>query len=140
MHAMAEVVFARMEQAPGGNPHKGRTGLVRIAHAFSNSCSGLADACRNESAFQQELLLAVVLIPVAAILNVTPLERALLIASVLLVLIVELLNTGVEVAIDRISLDHHELSKKAKDLGSAAVLLSLVLLLVVWILIVPGRL
>jgi len=125
---------------PAENSFKGKTGIVRIGHAFVNSCSGLAHACRNESAFRQEVLLAAVLIPLAAILNVTPLERAMLIASVLLVMIVELLNTGVEVAIDRISYEHHELSKRAKDLGSAAVLLSLVLLFVVWILIVPGRL
>jgi diacylglycerol kinase (ATP) len=125
---------------PAESSFKGKTGIVRIAHAFQNSCAGLAHACRNESAFRQEILLAAVLIPLAAILDVTRLERAMLIASVLLVMIVELLNTGVEAAIDRISYEHHELSKRAKDLGSAAVLLSLVLLFVVWILIVPGRL
>lgn len=122
------------------NPYKGKTGIVRIAHAFLNSCAGLADAFRHESAFRQEVLLAIVLIPVAFILDVSPVERALLVGSVLLVIIVELLNTSVEVAIDRISYEHHALSKRAKDLGSAAVLLSLVLLGVIWILIAPGGL
>ena len=119
------------------HPFKGRKGLARIVHAFFNSCAGLADACRNESAFRQELMLAAVLIPVAFLLPVAPVERVLLIASVLLVLIVELLNTGVEAAIDRISFDHHSLSKRAKDIGSAAVFVALVLLAMVWGLIVP---
>src|SRR5687767_1990633 len=114
------------------SPFKGKTGLVRIVHAFFNSCAGLADAYRHESAFRQEILLAAVLLPVAFLLPVTPVERALLVASVLLVMVVELLNTGVEVAIDRISFEHHSLSKRAKDIGSAAVLVSLVLLAAVW--------
>ena len=123
--------------APGAaHPFKGRRGLDRIIQATFNSLSGLADACRNESAFRQEILIALVLIPAACIVPVTPVERALLIASVLVVLIVELLNTSVEAAIDRISFDHHSLSKRAKDIGSAAVFVSLVLLVVVWVLIV----
>ncbi|MGZ5651524.1 MAG: diacylglycerol kinase, partial [Usitatibacter sp.] len=98
---------AAANEAPGlsESPFKGKTGLVRIVHAFFNSCAGLADAWRHESAFRQEILLAAVLIPAAFIAPVTTVERALLIATVLLVIVVELLNTGVEVAIDRISFD-----------------------------------
>lgn len=114
------------------NPYKGKTGLVRIWHALFNSCAGLADAWRHESAFRQEAMLAAVLIPVAWMLPISRGERALLIATVLLVMIVELLNTGVEVAIDRISFEHHSLSKRAKDIGSAAVLVALALLAAVW--------
>lgn len=114
------------------SPFKGKTGLIRIWHAFFNSCAGLADAFRHESAFRQEILLAAILIPAAFVLPVTPAERAMLVATVLLVLVVELLNTGVEVAIDRISFERHSLSKRAKDIGSAAVLIALLLLLLVW--------
>lgn len=117
------------------SPFKGKTGIIRIVHAFFNSCSGLADAWRHESAFRQEILLAVVLMPAAFLAPVTTVERALLIATVLLVIIVELLNTGVEVAIDRISFDQNMLSKRAKDIGSAAVFVALVLLGTVWGLI-----
>jgi diacylglycerol kinase (ATP) len=117
------------------SPFKGKTGFVRIIHAFFNSCAGLADAWRHESAFRQEILLAAVLIPAAFAAPVTTVERALLISTVLLVIIVELLNTGVEAAIDRISFDHHSLSKRAKDIGSAAVLVALLLLGAVWALL-----
>ncbi len=122
------------------SPFKGKTGLIRIVHAFFNSVSGLKDAWSNESAFRQELLLAIVLVPVACIVHVTPVERALLIGAMLLVIIVELLNTSVEAAIDRISFDHHSLSKRAKDIGSAAVFMALVLLAMVWALILPPAL
>ena len=122
------------------SPFKGKTGLIRLVHAFFNSMSGLEDAFRHESAFRQEILLAIVLIPVACIVPVTPAERAILIGSVLLVMIVELLNTSVEVAIDRISFDHHTLSKRAKDIGSAAVFVALLLLALVWALILGPRL
>ena len=118
------------------SPFKGKTGINRIIQAFFNSLAGLIDAYMHESAFRQELLLAGILLPAAILLPVTPIERVALVASVLLVLIVELLNSSVEAAIDRISLDHHRLSKRAKDLGSAAVLMSLVLLAVTWGLIV----
>jgi diacylglycerol kinase (ATP) len=114
------------------SPFKGKTGLVRIWHAFFHSCAGLADAWRHESAFRQEVLLAAILVPVAFAAPVAPAERALLVGSVLLVMIVELLNTGVEVAIDRISYERHSLSKRAKDIGSAAVLVALVQLAMVW--------
>jgi diacylglycerol kinase (ATP) len=114
------------------SPHKGQRGLRRLFNAFLFSLSGLRLAFRHESAFRQEMALAVVLLPVASILPVTPIERVLLITSVILVLIVELLNSSVEAAIDRIGLDTHRLSKRAKDLGSAAVLLALIALAIVW--------
>ena len=126
---------ARAAEELTESPFKGKTGMVRILHAFFNSVAGLEDALRHESAFRQEILLAVVLIPVACLVPVSPVERAVLIGAVLLVMIVELLNTSVEAAIDRISFDHHSLSKRAKDIGSAAVFVSLVLLAVVWALI-----
>ena len=122
-------------ETPVASPFKGKTGLVRIFHAFLNSCAGLRDAFRLESAFRQELLLAAILIPLALWMPVDAVAKALLVASVLLVMVVELLNTGVEVAIDRISYEHHSLSKRAKDIGSAAVLVSLVLMAAVWALI-----
>ncbi len=125
---------------PAQSPFKGKTGLIRIVHAFFNSCAGLADAWRHESAFRQEILLAAILVPLALVVPASPVERALLIASVLLVIIVELLNTGVEVAIDRISFEHHSLSKRAKDIGSAAVFVALLLLGAVWGVILLPRL
>jgi len=127
-----------LEAPPLESPFKGKTGLVRILHAFFNSLAGLADAWRHESAFRQEILIAVVLVPVAFLVPVTPAERAILILAVALVLIVELLNSSVEAAIDRISFDQHSLSKRAKDIGSAAVFVSLALLLLVWgVILVP---
>jgi diacylglycerol kinase (ATP) len=115
------------------SPHKGQRGLRRLFNAFFYSLSGLRMAFRHESAFRQEIALAAVLIPTACALSVGPVERVLLIASVLLVLVVELLNSSVEAAIDRIGLDTHRLSKRAKDLGSAAVLIALVVLAMVWL-------
>jgi diacylglycerol kinase (ATP) len=123
------------DDAAASSPFKGKTGLVRIWHAFLNSCAGLADAFRHESAFRQEMLLAAILIPAVFAIPLSALERAVLIASVMLVMVVELLNTGVEVAIDRISFEHHSLSKRAKDIGSAAVFISLVMLAAVWALV-----
>ena len=117
------------------SPHKGRRGIRRLVNAFFYSLSGLALAFRHESAFRQEIVLALVLVPAALLLPVVPVERVLLIGAVLLVLIVELLNSSVEAAIDRIGFDTHRLSKRAKDLGSAAVLLALGLLLLTWLLI-----
>ncbi len=114
---------------------KGKTGLVRIFNAFFNSLAGFAAAWRHESAFRQEVVLAAILIPIACWVPVTPVERALLVAVVLLALIVELLNSSVEAAIDRISFDHHSLSKRAKDIGSAAVFVALVLCVVVWAIV-----
>ncbi|ARU32776.1 diacylglycerol kinase [Sulfuriferula sp. AH1] len=96
-------------------------------------------ALRHEDAFRQEMLLAVILIPLAIFLEPSAVGRALMIASVLLVLIVELLNSAVEAAVDRISFEHHHLIKRAKDMGSAAVLVSLLNVCVVWGLILLGR-
>jgi diacylglycerol kinase (ATP) len=117
------------------SPHKGTRGVKRLVNAFFFSLAGLVSAYRHESAFRQEVALAAVLLPLACILPVGTVERVLLIGSVLLTLIVELLNSGVEAAIDRIGFDTHRLSKRAKDLGSAAVLMSLLLVAVTWGLI-----
>ena len=117
------------------SPHKGQRGLKRLINALFYSLSGLRLAFRHESAFRQEIALAAVLVPLACFIPVGAVERVLLIGSVLLVLIVELLNSSVEAAIDRIGFDSHRLSKRAKDLGSAAVLLALVLLGITWILL-----
>jgi len=114
------------------NPHKGRTGLDRVIHATGYSISGLATAYRGESAFRQEFWLAVVLVPLAFWVGQGWVEVAMLAGSVLLVLIVELLNSGIEAAIDRVSFEWHDLSKRAKDLASAAVFLSLMLCAGVW--------
>jgi len=117
------------------SPFKGQTGLRRILSAFGYSLSGLRAAYRNEDAFRQECLLAAMLIPVALMLPQPGMAKALMIASVLLVLVVELLNSAVEAAIDRISLDRHRLSKRAKDIGSAAVLIALINVLATWALV-----
>ena len=114
------------------SPHKGQRGLRRLCNAFLYSLSGLRLAFLHESAFRQEIALAAVLLPLACALDVSRIERVLLLASVLLVLVVELLNSSVEAAIDRIGLDTHRLSKRAKDLGSAAVLVTLLVLTIVW--------
>lgn len=114
------------------SPYKGQTGLRRVWNAFRYSLSGLRAAYRNEDAFRQESLLAAILIPLALLLPTAALGKALMVASVLLVLVVELLNSAIEAAIDRISLDHHRLSKRAKDIGSAAVLVALVNVVATW--------
>jgi diacylglycerol kinase (ATP) len=110
----------------------GHTGVRRIVNASLFSFAGFATAWRNEAAFRQECALAIVLVPAAFWLGRSAVERSLLIGSCLIVLIVELLNSAVEAVVDRIGSEHHELSGHAKDLGSAAVFLSLVLALVVW--------
>ena len=115
------------------NPYKGRTGIDRVVHAIGYSLAGLTTAYRGESAFRQEVWVAVVLAPSAFWVGRSWVEVALLIGSTLLVLIVELLNSGIEAAIDRVSFDWHDLSKRAKDLASAAVLLSLLLCAGIWL-------
>ena len=105
------------------SPFKGKTGLRRVWNALHYSMAGLQAAFRHEDAFRQELLLSVLLISASFFLPVSGLGRALMIGSVFLVLIVELLNSAVEAVVDRVSLEHHILSKRAKDVGSAAVLL-----------------
>lgn len=112
------------------------TGLTRVLKAGMYSYKGLVAAYRNEAAFRQELLLAMVLIPLAFWLKVTELERIALITSVVFVLIVELLNSGIESVVDRVGYEHHELAGRAKDMASAAVLLSLALLTYIWVTIV----
>ncbi|MFM0014085.1 diacylglycerol kinase [Paraburkholderia sediminicola] len=118
------------------NPYKGNRGLTRAWHAMKNSLAGFRVAIREESAFRQELTLAAILIPCGVLVPVDPVSRVLLLGSVLLVLIVELLNSSVEAAIDRISLERHELSRRAKDLGSAAVMVALGMCVMTWGLIV----
>jgi len=110
-------------------------GLRRIVLATRYSVEGLVAAVKGEAAFRQELALAVVLVPLGIWLGDDGVQRALLAGSVLLVLIVELLNSAVEATVDRISEDHHPLAKQAKDLGSAAVMLSLAAAAFVWLLI-----
>ena len=117
------------------NPYKGNRGLMRGWHAIKNSLAGFRVAICEESAFRQELVFAAILIPCAFAVPVDPVARVLLLVSVLLVLIVELLNSSIETAIDRISLERHELSRRAKDLGSAAVMVALVTCLMVWTVI-----
>ena len=107
-------------------------GMRRLMLAFVNSWKGFRGAFRSEAAFRQEVALAVVMLPLGVYLGKTPVEKALLVASVLLVLIVELLNTGIETVVDRIGLERHELSGLAKDVGSTAVLLSFAVLVVIW--------
>ena len=117
------------EHAPDAPPS---IGFARVVNAWRYSLQGLAGAWRTEGAFRQEVIAAAILIPIACLIPVPILHRALLIASVLMVMVVELLNSAMEAAIDRISLDRHPLSKKAKDTGSAAVLVSIVIAMLVW--------
>lgn len=117
------------------NPHKGNRGFSRAWHAAKNSWCGMVYAFQEESAFRQELLLLVILSPIAILLPVPALQKAVLVASLLMVLVVELLNSSVEAAIDRISFEHHDLSKRAKDFGSAAVMLTLFIAGLLWITI-----
>ena len=114
------------------HPHKGNRGLTRAIHAAKNSWNGLIFAYQEESAFRQELVLLVLLTPVALLLPVSVLEKALMISALLMVLAIELLNSSVEAAIDRISFEHHDLSKRAKDFGSAAVMLALLIAFIIW--------
>lgn len=114
------------------SPYKGKTGLVRLWNAFGYSLAGFRAAYKHEDAFRQEALLAAILVPLALWLPVGYLGKALMVGSVLLVIIVELLNSAIEATVDRISLDSHDLAKRAKDIGSAAVLVSLINVLAVW--------
>jgi len=111
---------------------KGQRGLARIVKAFGYSCDGLGAAWRNEAAFRQETLLAAVAIPLAFVLGQTGVERALMIGSIILIVIVEILNSAVEAIVDKASPEKHELAKRAKDMGSAAVLLSLINAAAIW--------
>ena len=115
------------------NPHKGNKGLTRAWHAAKNSWCGVVYAFKEESAFRQELTLLIICAPIALFLDVSILEKVALICSIIMVLVVELLNSSVEAAIDRISFEHHDLSKRAKDFGSAAVMLALLIAVLIWI-------
>jgi diacylglycerol kinase (ATP) len=117
------------------SPYKGKTGIKRLANAFTYSVAGTFAAFKHEDAFRQEVILSVVLIPLAIYLGQTAIEQALMIASILLIIIVELLNSSVEATVDRISVKRHKLSKRAKDIGSAAVFFSLVNAAVIWFVI-----
>lgn len=108
---------------------------MRLYRAFGYSMAGLAAALRHEDAFRQEAACALVLVPTAFWLTSDPVQRALLVGSVLLVLVVELLNSALEAAVDRISLERHALAKQAKDIGSAAVFVAIVNAVVVWVIL-----
>lgn len=114
------------------NPHKGRTGFDRLQRALGYSMQGLGAAYREESAFRQEVVLAALMLPASIWLGRNWIEVTLLAGTVMLVLIVELLNSSIEAVVDRISFEHHPLSKQAKDIGSAGVFLTLVLCGGVW--------
>lgn len=117
------------------SPFKGKTGIARVWNALFYSVDGLKAAIRHEDAFRQELLLTLVCIPLALWLEPDAVDRALMIASLFLVLIVELINSAIEAVVDRVSLENHHLAKRAKDIGSAAVLLSLINAAAIWALI-----
>ena len=117
---------------------KGKTGLARLASATRCSLQGLTAALRHEDAFRMDVLLALILVPTALVLPRTGFEKALLVGSVLLVLIVELVNSAIEATVDRISLEQHPLSGRAKDIGSAAVALSLLNAGAIWLLVLLG--
>lgn len=123
---------------PETNEHKGKTGLKRVWNALFYSMSGFQAAFKHEDAFRQEVILACVLIPAAFFLDDQAVARALMIGSVLLVLLAELLNSAIEATVDRISLENHQLAKRAKDIGSAAVFVSLLNVVVIWGLILTS--
>ena len=127
---LQEIVRSLIEDGILGKP--GNTGIARILRATKFSSQGLAQAWRNEAAFRQELLLLLVAIPAGLWLGRTPLEKLLLIGSCACVLIVELLNSAIEATVDRFGGEQHELSGRAKDMGSAAVMVSLLVVGAVW--------
>jgi diacylglycerol kinase (ATP) len=118
------------------NPRKQPRGLAHVWRATGFALQGLRAAFQHEEAFRQEIIVAAIAIPVALLLPATPLGKVLMIASILLVLVVELLNSALEAAVDHTSLEQHPLAKRAKDIASAAVLLSIVNAVVVWGLVI----
>lgn len=123
------------EKPQDANALKGKTGLHRLLNAFGYSLQGFRAAWQNEAAFREEAMLTIVLTPVALLLPVTGLEKLLLILSLLLLVLVELLNSAVEAVVDRIGPELHPLSGRAKDLGSAAVLIACFILGLTWLFI-----
>jgi diacylglycerol kinase (ATP) len=117
------------------SPYKGKTGLRRLMNAFGYSIDGTLAAFKHEDAFRQEVVLAVVLTPVALYFGDTAIHQALMISSLLFIIVVELLNSSIEATVDRISVKHHKLAKRAKDIGSAAVFFSLINAAVIWFLL-----
>ena len=117
------------------SPYKGKTGIKRLVNAFGYSIAGTLAAFKHEDAFRQEVILAAILTPAAIYYGETAIDQALMISSLLLIIIVELLNSSIEATVDRISVKHHKLAKRAKDIGSAAVFFSLINAAVIWFLI-----
>lgn len=117
---------------PKQNPHKVHRGLKRVVMATTHALDGLHFALREESAFRQELLLAALMAPWAFVVDFNTEERILLLGAIILVLVIELLNSGIEATVDRISFQRHSLSQRAKDYGSAAVFLALLLCGAIW--------
>ena len=117
------------------SPYKGKTGLRRLMNACGYSIAGTLAAFKHEDAFRQEVVLAVVLTPVALYFGETAIHQALMISSLLFIIVVELLNSSIEATVDRISVKHHKLAKRAKDIGSAAVFFSLINAAVIWFLL-----
>ena len=117
------------------SPYKGKTGLNRLINALKYSIAGTLAAFKHEDAFRQEVVLFLILAPIALFLTNVPSERALMIGSLILIIIIELLNSAVEATVDRISIKHHKLAKRAKDIGSAAVFFSLINAAIIWLII-----
>ena len=117
------------------SPYKGKTGLRRLVNAFGYSIAGTLAAFKHEDAFRQEVVMAVVLTPFALYFGETAIDQALMISSLLFIIVVELLNSSIEATVDRISVKHHKLAKRAKDIGSAAVFFSLINAAVIWFLL-----
>lgn len=117
---------------------KGKKGLTRLWNALGYSRDGLSAAWKNEAAFREEVLLAAITIPLALYLGRTGIDRALMVGSIILILIVEILNSGLEAVVDKASPEKNELAKRAKDMGSAAVLLSLINAAAIWAFVLLG--
>ena len=117
------------------SPYKGKVGIKRLVNAFGYSIAGTLAAFKHEDAFRQEVILAAILTPIAIYYVDTAIDQALMISCLLLIIIVELLNSSIEATVDRISVKHHKLAKRAKDIGSAAVFFSLINAAVIWFLI-----
>ncbi|MBL8321731.1 MAG: diacylglycerol kinase [Acinetobacter sp.] len=118
------------------SPFKGKTGIKRVLNATQYSISGFKTAFQNEAAFRQIVFINAVLIPLSFVLDVSRAEQAVMVAACLLALIVELFNSDIEAAVDRISLERHELSKNAKDMGSAAQFVALSIIFLTWAIII----